>query len=102
MKFSLCVPLRHIKGVEVQPHSFLTSAHGGEWLTLCPDCFNLRKNTRLGGLQGQSGRFGKDKNLLPLPGFEPRTVKPVAELLHQLHYSSCSWEKEKNSSEVIN
>jgi hypothetical protein len=27
---------------------------------------------RLGGLQSQSGRCGVEKNLLPLPGIEPR------------------------------
>ena len=37
---------------------------------------------RLGGLQGQSGRA---KNLAT-PGFDPRTVLPVAQPLHRLSY----------------
>ena len=35
-------------------------------------------NIWLSGHQRRSGRFGEEKNLLPLPGFEPRTVQPVA------------------------
>ena len=27
-----------------------------------------------------------EKNLLPLPGFEPRTVQPIAESLYWIHY----------------
>jgi hypothetical protein len=34
-------------------------------------------NRRLCGPQSRSGRFGEEKNLFPLAGFEPRTVKPV-------------------------
>jgi hypothetical protein len=34
-------------------------------------------NRRLGGPQGLSGGFGKGK-VLPLTGFEPQTVQPVA------------------------
>jgi len=35
-------------------------------------------NRRLGGLQGQSGHFGKDKNLLSLPGFEPQIIHSIS------------------------
>jgi hypothetical protein len=34
-------------------------------------------NRRTGGLQSWSGYFGEEKNLLPLPGFELRTVQPI-------------------------
>jgi len=33
---------------------------------------------KLGGLQNQSGHFGKEKYLLLLPGFKPRSVQPIA------------------------
>jgi hypothetical protein len=33
---------------------------------------------RLGAPQSRSGQFVKEKNLLPLPGCEPRTAQPVA------------------------
>jgi hypothetical protein len=32
----------------------------------------------MGGPQSRCGRLGEEKNLLPLPGFEPRTVQPAA------------------------
>jgi hypothetical protein len=31
-------------------------------------------NRKLGGPQSQSGQFGGEKNLVPLPGFEPLAV----------------------------
>ena len=34
-------------------------------------------NTSLVGPHSWSGRFGEEKNLPPLSGFEPRTVQPV-------------------------
>jgi len=34
-------------------------------------------NKRLGGPESGSERFGDEKNLLLLPGFEPRTVQPI-------------------------
>ena len=40
VKFSLPTPWRHMGGVEIQVHSFLTSAlDEGEWLTSRPSCF---------------------------------------------------------------
>jgi hypothetical protein len=39
-------------------------------------------NRRLGGHQRQSGRYGEDKNVLPLPVFEPRTIHFLAQLLY--------------------
>jgi hypothetical protein len=35
-------------------------------------------NRRLSGLQSWCGHFGEEKNLLPLPGYEPWTIQPVA------------------------
>jgi hypothetical protein len=60
----------------------LTSAQdGGGWLTPRPGCFTPGKDSRypfyrrLGGAQGLSGRVRK---ISPPPGFDPRTVQPVA------------------------
>ena len=53
----------------------------GWWSTTRPDRFTPGKETRypsyrrLGGHQGQSGWVWK---ILPQPGFDPRTVQPVA------------------------
>jgi hypothetical protein len=33
-------------------------------------------NKTLGGTQSRSGRFGEDKNINPLPGFEPQISIP--------------------------
>ena len=60
----------------------LTSALDvGWWLTPCPGRFTPRKEnrypfyTRLGGAPGLSGRVRK---ITTQPGFDPRTVQPVA------------------------
>jgi hypothetical protein len=51
------------------------------WLAPRPDRFTPGKETRyslyrrLGGSQGRSGRVRK---ISPPPGFDPRTVQPVA------------------------
>jgi hypothetical protein len=66
-------------GAEVQLHSFLTSAvDGGElWTPRFGGRFTTWEepwcptNRRLGGLRDLSGRFGEEKNLVPLPGVEP-------------------------------
>jgi hypothetical protein len=42
-------------------------------------------NRRLDGPQNLCGRFGEEKNLLPLPGFETRT--PARSLSHQFDYA---------------
>jgi hypothetical protein len=53
----------------------------GGWSTTRPGRFTPGKETRypmyrkLGGPQGRSGRLRK---ISPPPGFDPRTVKPVA------------------------
>jgi hypothetical protein len=78
---SLSKLLRRTEEVEVQLHSFLTSALAeGEWLTSRPGRFNPRKNPNshwLARPQGRSGRFGKDKNLLTTRAFESRPIQAV-------------------------
>jgi hypothetical protein len=39
-------------------------------------------NRRLGGLQAQSGRFGEEKNLLHVPGFESQVIQFIVQSLH--------------------
>jgi hypothetical protein len=56
---------------------------GGEWLTLRPDHFTAKKELRFPLNRWLNRRaspdiFLKQKNLLPLPGFETRIVQPVA------------------------
>jgi hypothetical protein len=48
VKLYLCLIKHHgmetYEGVEIQPHTFLTSAlERGEWSTSCPDCFVSRE-----------------------------------------------------------
>jgi hypothetical protein len=63
------------RGVELQLRSFLTlTLDGGECSRGNP---RRPLNRRLGGHQSRSGRFGKEKKLLSLLEFEPRTVYPV-------------------------
>ena len=56
----------------------------GEWSALGSGRFIPKKESRhplhrdLGGPQSWYGRFGKEKNLFSLTGFEPRIVYPVA------------------------
>jgi hypothetical protein len=46
---------------------------------LCPqERTPFTMNRRLAGPQSRCGRFGNELNLMPLPGFEPRIVQPVA------------------------
>jgi hypothetical protein len=58
-----------------------------------PGCFMPRKqhwyllNRRLHGLQDQSGHLGEEKNLLPLSGFVPYTIQPVAYSVYRQSYS---------------
>jgi hypothetical protein len=57
---------------------------GGEWSVLRPGRFFPEKESRhalnkvLGEPQRWYGRFGKEKSLFSLTGFEPRIVYPVA------------------------
>jgi hypothetical protein len=66
------------------------NADGGEWLTWRPGRFNAWKEPRfllsrgLDGPQSRSGGFGKERNLLPLPEFEPLIIQPVLTTLSWL------------------
>ena len=60
-------------GVEVWLHSFLTSAlDRDEWLTSCPGL-----SAPLNRAPEPIWTSGEEKNMLPLPGFEPRTAQSV-------------------------
>ena len=65
-----------------------TALEGGEWSaarpgrSLPPGKTRYPLYRRLCGLQGRSGRA---ENLAP-PGFDPRTVQPVAQSLYRLSY----------------
>ena len=68
-----------MEGVEVQLHSFLTSALDGSVWSVYARPLDPRgksprypMNKRLGEPMSRSGLFGKEKNLLPLPGFYSR------------------------------
>jgi hypothetical protein len=39
-----------------------------------PECPEYPLNKKLNGLKSQSGRFGEEKNLLPLLGIEPQIL----------------------------
>ena len=67
-------------------HLLLTSElHEGEWLTSRPDHLTpwYLMNRKLGGPLSRSARFG-GKNILPLPGFEPRSTQSVTQSLYRL------------------
>jgi hypothetical protein len=57
---------------------------GGERSTSCTGCYTPKKEPlhplrmRLDGSHSQSGCFGVHENHLPLPGFEPQIVQPIA------------------------
>jgi len=77
--------MKALEWVQVSLHSFLTAAlDGGEWLTSGPSRFTpgeepgYRFNRKLGYPQSRSERLGEEKNVFNLPGFQPRTVQPVA------------------------
>jgi hypothetical protein len=74
--------VRPIAGVEVLLYSFMTNGTRRRWgvsVTLRPLLFPGKTRyplyRRLGGLQGRSGQVRK---ISPPPGFDPRTVQPVA------------------------
>jgi hypothetical protein len=72
--------MKHIGKAEVKLHSFLTSAlEVLEWLTSFPRERTPVPNDYEAGWAPRGGMDVKNKNLLSaLPGFEPRTVHPVA------------------------
>jgi hypothetical protein len=74
-------------GVEVQPHTFLTSPlDEGEWSASRSSRFTRRERAlwypmdrRLGGPQSRSGGGGEEKNSQLLPGLELPIIHPVAQ-----------------------
>jgi len=85
VKVNLSNTWQHLRGTEVQLHSFLTSALDGcEWSASRPGRFTYTKepqypfNRRPRGPQSADLDFQNErkKNLSPLPGFEPRFVQP--------------------------
>ena len=68
----------------------IAALEGGEWSagrpgrTLPPRKTRYPLYRRLGGSQGRPGRA---ENLAP-PGFDPRTVQPVAQSLYRLSYQA--------------
>jgi hypothetical protein len=81
LMFALSTPWLHIGGIEVELHSFLTTAVVeviGERHTpaaLPPgEIPGIRWIVGWLGPQIQSGHFGEEKILIPLPRFEPQTV----------------------------
>ena len=84
VRFTLEQATRAPEGVDVQLYSFLNlGGRWGGWSTPRPDHFTHGKETRyvlyrwLRGPQGRTGLVGK---ISPPPGFDPRTVQPVASL----------------------
>ena len=93
VNYSLSTPRRRIEGAETQLRSFLTSQlYGGKGLRSRPGRFTPGKepqyplNWILGVSQKRSRCFEEEKTHLPLPGFEPLTIK------------TCSRGKFQNSS----
>ena len=75
VKFPLSTSWRHIGGVEVWLHSFLTSAlAGSEWSVSCPSCLTAWReswyplNSRLCGPQSHSGWSLREKASLAIAG----------------------------------
>ena len=62
-----------------------------DWLASLPGSFIAGKRNlihrRLGAPQDRSGHFGKEINLLLLPGFGHRTVQSPAQSVYRLRYS---------------
>jgi hypothetical protein len=63
----------------------------GMWLNSRHGCFTPGKephcplNRGRGGSQSRSGRFGGEKNIVALAGFEPQSSQPVVKSLNRLH-----------------
>ena len=63
------------------PLSWTSALNGGGWLTPRPGRFTPRKETRYPlyrRLSGPEGRCGQVRTISPPPGFDPRTIQPVA------------------------
>jgi hypothetical protein len=80
------------------PHTLLLERAGKNkkmWSSPCPRQESIHSSThsyprsfsraKVGPLS-RSGRFGVQKNLLPLLGLEPRSVQPLAKWLHLMRY----------------
>jgi hypothetical protein len=79
---------RHTAAAELQLHSFLTSAlDEGERLML--RAIYSREITPVPTEQEAGGRFGEEKIILPLIGFESLTIQPEAQSPYRPCYS-CS------------
>jgi hypothetical protein len=72
--------MQKYRGVEKYLHAFLTLALvTGKWLASRPWSIHLEVRNeilvdkKLDWLQSRSGRFGREKNLSPLPGIEVRS-----------------------------
>jgi len=72
------------QSIDIAPPIFTSAVDGDEWLVSGLGRFTPRKeircpfNTIPTGPQSRYGHFGEDKNILPLAGFEPLTIKPAA------------------------
>jgi len=72
----------------------ILALYRGEWFTSHPVCCSLQKgvqyplNRRLSGPQSWSWLCREEKNLLPLPGFEPQIIQFVDWFLYRVLYSS--------------
>ena len=80
VKLPLSTLRRHIGGIEMA----VCGRHHTPAAVPPGKKHRYRLNTRLGGPHSRSERFGKDKNLVSLPAFEPRIVQPVALAIYQL------------------
>lgn len=76
---SMFLSSKHIAGVEVKLHTFLTSAiGGGEWLVTFTHqlLYPWGKNAQFCGPQRLSECFGEEKRLLPMLGLKPQICRP--------------------------
>ena len=71
--------VRPIGGVEVQLYPFMTTAlEGGEGSSSRLGRFLSPGKNLYRRLDGPQDRSGQVRKILPPPGFDPRTVQPVA------------------------
>jgi len=95
--------MHHDKGIIIHAHVMMIyvaggggglllthTSRGGSGVTITPPPPYPRKRNpiplcrMLGGHQSRSGRFGEEKNIFPLPGFEPWTVQSLVWSLYTL------------------